>query len=106
VTRASIRRTSSPRFALIAEKDLLQNVLFRVAAAETVHPVEDWFHEIDGTGVFTSPMSKHSSDTGIAIVPTTCATAPSPRPNIRIASSIRRATSSRRVAASAIIQCG
>jgi len=39
---------------------LLQNVLLRVTAAETVHRVEDWFHEIDGTGVFTSPMRKHS----------------------------------------------
>ena len=42
------------------QKDLFQNVLLRVTAAETVHLVEDWFHEIDGTGVFTSPMRQHS----------------------------------------------
>ena len=31
-----------------------------MTAAETVHFVEDWFHEIDGTGMFTSPMGQHS----------------------------------------------
>ena len=32
----------------------------RVTAAEMVHLVEDWLHEIDGTGMFTSPMRQHS----------------------------------------------
>jgi hypothetical protein len=31
-----------------------------VTSSETVHPVEDWFHEIDGTGVFTSPIRQHT----------------------------------------------
>jgi hypothetical protein len=39
---------------------LLQNVLLRVTSSETVHPVEDWFHEIDGTGVFISPIRQHT----------------------------------------------
>ena len=31
-----------------------------MTSSETVHPVEDWFHEIDGTGVFTSPIRQHT----------------------------------------------
>jgi hypothetical protein len=42
------------------EKDLLQNVLLRMTAAETVHSPERWFHEVHCTGVFTSPMGQHS----------------------------------------------
>jgi hypothetical protein len=42
------------------EKDLLQKVLLRVAAAETVHSPKHWFHEVHCTGVFTSPMGQHS----------------------------------------------
>src|SRR6185437_8084625 len=34
--------------------------LLRVTATETIHLVEDWLHEIDGTGIFTSPMRQHS----------------------------------------------
>jgi hypothetical protein len=41
------------------QKNLLQNVLLRVTTAELGHPVKDWLHEIDGTGVFTSPMRQH-----------------------------------------------
>src|SRR6516225_3213564 len=38
------------------QKDLLQNVPLRITAADLGHSVEDGFHEIDDTGVFTSPM--------------------------------------------------
>ena len=31
-----------------------------MTAAQTVHFVEHWFHEIHCTGVFTSPMRQHS----------------------------------------------
>jgi hypothetical protein len=41
------------------QKDLLQDVPLRVTAAELGHSVKDWFHEIDGTGVFTPPMRQH-----------------------------------------------
>ena len=41
------------------QKDLLENILLRVTAAQAVHLVEDWCHEIDGAGVFASPMRQH-----------------------------------------------
>ena len=60
-TRASISRTSSISIYLDCrvQKDLRQNVLLRMTAAELVHLVKDRFHEIDGTSIFTLPMRQH-----------------------------------------------
>src|SRR5215475_4590731 len=41
------------------EKELFQNILLRVTATQTVHVVEDGFHEMDRVGIFTASMRQY-----------------------------------------------
>jgi len=41
------------------EKQLLENVPLRVAAAELIDLVQDRLHELDRTGMFAPPMRQH-----------------------------------------------